>query len=236
MRPKKNKNHDLERKRKVFFQIGLITAMSLSILAFEWRVPHDNEKIDYDSVQIVEPTYHPVNTVREPEVKVVQILPIDWSHEFTITKEEVDEVIEQEKPEEKTVDSCEDCEIDYHMNTDDDPEDPSPIPTLPPSWAEIMPEFPGGDEARLLYLARNVKYPGMDREVGIQGKVYISFVVDKEGNIKNIKLLGLRGGATDRMYESAVRAIERMPRWKPGSMGGIPIAVTYQTEIKFILE
>lgn len=96
-----------------------------------------------------------------------------------------------------------------------------------------MPEFPGGDYAMQKYIAQNVKYPMLAVENGIQGKVYIRFVVDKEGNIDNIEVVKSVHSSIDK---EAVRVVKNMPKWKPGNLNGKPVKVYYNLPINFLLK
>lgn len=100
------------------------------------------------------------------------------------------------------------------------------------SFAEVMPEFPGGETAMLNYLTKNMQYPEMAREQGIQGKVWLSFVVDKEGMIKDVKILRGIGAGCD---EEAKRVVSKMPRWNPGKMNGRNVMVKCNLPINFKL-
>jgi len=97
---------------------------------------------------------------------------------------------------------------------------------------EQMPEFPGGEAALTDYLDKNMQYPQMAREQGIQGKVWIGFIIDKFGNVKNVEVLRGIGGGCD---EEAKRVIEGMPRWNPGKQSGRPVVVKYRYPINFTL-
>ncbi len=97
---------------------------------------------------------------------------------------------------------------------------------------EQMPEFPGGEKALLKWLGKNVKYPPLAAENGVSGRVVVAFIVDAEGNISQIKLLGGIGGGCD---EEAIRVVSSMPKWKPGKQGGRPVRVYFTLPIKFTL-
>jgi protein TonB len=99
---------------------------------------------------------------------------------------------------------------------------------------EIMPSFPGGMEALGRYLSSHLHYPRMALENNISGTVYVQFVVDYEGNIKDIRLAGIpKGGGLD---EEAMRVIEGMPKWKPGKQNGHPVSVLYNLPVRFAMK
>ena len=92
--------------------------------------------------------------------------------------------------------------------------------------------FPGGQEALLKYISENIKYPAIARENGITGKVFLRFVVDKEGYVGNVEVLrGVGGGCT----EEAKRVIKSLPRFKPGKQNGRPVPVYYNVPVNFNL-
>lgn len=97
---------------------------------------------------------------------------------------------------------------------------------------ESMPSFPGGDEARLKYLGEHIKYPMMAREAGIQGKVFVQFVVETDGSITDVKVIRGIGGGCD---EEALRLIKNMPRWNPGLQRNVPVRVRFNMPIHFML-
>ncbi len=95
---------------------------------------------------------------------------------------------------------------------------------------EKMPEFPGGMTALSDYLAKNVKYPEKAREVGIQGRVFVSFFVEKDGSLDEVKVMRSLGGGCD---EEAIRVVKAMPKWIPGEQRGKPIRVYFMLPINF---
>ncbi len=100
--------------------------------------------------------------------------------------------------------------------------------------AEVNPSFQGGDAALMNYLSKNIRYPDQEKDNGIAGTVYISFVVNSTGEITDIKeMRGVRGGPN--LSKEAIRVIMQMPKWNPGKMNGKPVSVRFNLPIKFIL-
>ena len=98
---------------------------------------------------------------------------------------------------------------------------------------EQMPKFPGGDDARIKFLNENLKFPEEARKQGISGTIYLSFVVEDDGEITNIKILRGIGGGCD---EEAMRVVSIMPTWEPGLQRGKPVRVQFNTAFKFLLD
>ena len=97
---------------------------------------------------------------------------------------------------------------------------------------EQMPEFPGGDDAMSKFLDENLVYPKQAKKQNIQGKVWIGFIVDKDGTVRNVEVLRGIGGGCE---EEAVRVIKLMPKWKPGTQSGKPVMVKFRFPINFTL-
>jgi TonB family protein len=98
---------------------------------------------------------------------------------------------------------------------------------------EEMPRYPGGEAAMMDYVAKNVVYPKEAQEKEISGRVFVGFIVEKDGSIGEVKLLRGIGGGCD---EEAVRVVKGMPKWKPGKMKGEAVRVSYQMPIFFKLQ
>ncbi len=97
---------------------------------------------------------------------------------------------------------------------------------------ETMPEFPGGIDSMMAYLGRTISYPEKARKKGIEGKVYVQFIVQKDGSLSDIKVIKGIGGGCD---EEAISAIENMPNWTPGKQRGKPVPVRIVQPINFRL-
>ena len=95
-----------------------------------------------------------------------------------------------------------------------------------------MPQFPGGADALIEYMKKNVIYPNKAKEKGVQGTVYVSFIVEKDGSVSNVNILKGIGGECD---EEALRVVKEMPRWTPGLYKGKPARVLFNIPIYFKL-
>ena len=98
---------------------------------------------------------------------------------------------------------------------------------------EVMPEFPGGQGALLQFLAKSIKYPVIAQQNGIQGRVTCSFVVGKDGVIRNIEVIR---GVDPSLDLEATRVISMMPKWKPGMQKGKEVSVKYTVPVTFRLQ
>lgn len=104
--------------------------------------------------------------------------------------------------------------------------------TGPIRIAEVMPQFPGGEQEMYAYINKNLKYPVTEQEIGTQGRVTVQFVVAKDGTIKDVKILR---GISPNCDKEAVKVIKNMPRWIPGRQNGNPVSVYFTLPIVFKL-
>lgn len=117
---------------------------------------------------------------------------------------------------------------------------PPPTPAPKPEVAtkvfdvvEEMPSFPGGQGALMSYLASNIKYPVVAQENGVQGRVIVSFVVERDGSISDVRVARSVDPSLDR---EAQRVVKSMPRWKPGKQNGSAVRVKYTVPVVFRLQ
>ena len=226
METKKSKRADLESKKSIFLQIGLILALGLSLAAFEWKTPVKQIVVTASWESVPEDVFIK-NTIiqnRMPAPKPV-VAP---------TIRIVD----------NTASVTEDLTIDTEIKPDDiQPEYVAPaqiqledeksfVEEAPFVIVEKMPEFPGGIDAMQEFLAKNIEFPTAATEIGIQGTVYLYFVVEKDGSITHIKTLRGIGGGCD---EEAERVISKMPKWNPGNQRGKPVRVSFNIPVIFKL-
>ncbi len=108
-----------------------------------------------------------------------------------------------------------------------EPQDSSMVYDFP----EQMAKYPGGADAMDLFIRKNLNYPKELKDAGVQGKVYVQFVVEKDGSITNI--IVRRGANNDVLDQEALNVIKKMPDWIPGSMRGKKVRVKQTIPIKF---
>lgn len=220
MEIKKSEEADLEKKRSSFLWIGVVFALGLVLTAFEYTLFDKTEsEMGTLVLDMVEEEIIPVSIVTPPPpppppapTTVIEIVDDEEEiEEVDLTVEEVDESTEIEIVE--IVEEVEEEEIF--------------------TIVEEMPSFPGGEGELFKYLGKNIEYPQMAADAGIQGVVYVTFVVDKDGKVKDAKVLkGINGGCN----EEALRVIKNMPKWKPGKQRGKAVQVQYNLPVRFVLK
>ena len=211
---------DLESKRKVFFFYGLIVSLTLVLLAFKSRkevsevyIPAPPEAVPIDVIDIPS-TSEPEEYIAPPPVLKI-----------------FDKIIIAEK-------NYQGPEHDIGV---DQLEDPIPLP-LPDDKAEksegpliiaqFMPEFPGGNKNLNKWLSTNLVYPEKAHNLGLKGRVYLRFVVGKDGSISNAEVTR---GVDPILDQEALRVIKEMPKWKPGMQNGQLVSVSYNLYVSFKL-
>lgn len=224
MEIKKSKNKNLENKRFLFLQIGMIIALSLVFFAFEWKtsfpIPKP-EKKDIGIVYVEEIV--PITKTKE----VVKPKPkFTKSEKFEIVKEIENLVQEVDTATTKTP-AVTDSLVDLAVKDETDS-----VEFIPFVLVEDKPLFPGGDEALLKYISKNIKYPKECKRNHIEGIVGVSYIVDVTGEVIDVKIERSVNYAMDK---EVVRVIESLPNYTPGKQRGKPVKVQFKIPIKFSL-
>jgi len=222
MKPKKSKKVDTDRLRGLFFRTGLIIATGMVILAFQWKSNYETTQ-DISSNLIVDQDEEIIDiTVQKPEPKPVthfelQIVPdID---------PEVPDTSDAFNVEVKPSDSIMPLKI---LPADTEYVDDNEFFIV----VEEYPEFVGGSAARHKYLRDHLDYPDLERDMGIEGAVYLNFIVEKDGSISHVKILH---GVTPNINNEAIRVVKDMPNWRPGLQRKKPVRVSVNMDIRFQL-
>ena len=218
MEKKKNPHVNLEKKKGMYFQIGLVVTLIAVIIAFEWK---SYDKIDYNLGQLdmgdLEEEIIPITKEEEkPPPPPPPPPPID-EEDIVEDEEEIENEFEMEDTE-----SDEDEEI---IIEEEEEEEFFMV-------VENMPEFPGGDLGLMKYIQKNVRYPAIAKEYNITGKVYVSFIVDKTGSVTNVKIVR---GVDKNLDAEALRVVKSLPKYTPGRQMGRPVRVMFTIPINFTL-
>ncbi len=221
---KKSNKADLESKKILFFQLGLIFALMVVLFSFEIR-RYERPTIELGMLELdlIEMEDIPITRPVEPPPP-----PPQTSHELTIVDDDVE--IDEEFIVDIDADLLEEIP-DYQpvIYTEEEEDTPSDFIF---QIVEDNPTFPGGDEALYEYLRNSIRYPIRARESGIQGTVFVTFVVEPDGSITNVELLRGIGGSCD---QEAIRVVQNMPLWEPGRQRGQPVRVQFNLPVRFIL-
>lgn len=229
MEAKKTKNADLEGKRNTFLLVGLVVALGVTLLAFEWTTkPTKVESLGMMVSQEVEEEIIPITREQEvkpppppPPPKVIEVLNIvDDDAEI---EDELE--IEDSEADEETV-----IDVQPVIETaEEEEEDFDKIFII----VEEPAEFPGGTRALYQFISSNVRYPVIAQENGVQGKVYVKFVVNEQGVVSDAQILR---GVDISLDKEALRVVNSLPNFKPGKQRGKAVKVFYNAQIKFQLQ
>lgn len=234
---KKSPTANLERRRPLLFLAGAIIALSFSLVAFEWKTPYDKQvtTLGGDIIEVYE----------IEEIPLVQIED-DLKEEEKVEKKKttndikpVDEIdipdegeIEEEPVEKVDVEDLAGKMLVTNAKIEEVIEEPEPVIR----FADKMPVFKCmNDEAAaqielLNYIQKRIIYPRQAVELGITGRVTVEFVVDKKGNIRDVKILEGLGYGCD---EEVIRVVESLPDFCPGYLDGKYRDIFYTLPVRF---
>lgn len=226
MEAKKSPKANLEKWKGMFLEVGLVAALTGALVAFNWK-SYDTEVQEFSTRTVVE----------EVEEVVLQ------------TQEDQPEPEPPEAPEITTefevVDDNKEIENELHVDMNDNANTQvvefTPVETTEEVvekeeeifvFVEEQPSFPGGDEELYKFLAENIQYPALARENNVEGKVFVQFVVEKNGSITQVKLVKDIGSGCG---QEAMRVVKSMPKWKPGKQRGTAVRSQFTLPIRFKL-
>ena len=226
MEEKKSPKADLESKKFMFIQIGMIISLFIAWLAFEHK-SYDKREIDESLLNrevVIDEEMVEITKQEEQKPQPVEVPKQTTQLEIVEDDVEVEDIeINAE------VDQTEVLEEYVPVEVEEEEVSETELFTI----VEEMPAYPGGDAKLYEYLGKNIKYPQIARESGIQGRVFVNFVVEPDGSVSNVKVMRGIGGGCD---EEAVRVIKTMPKWKPGKQRGKAVRVTYTIPVVFKLQ
>lgn len=226
MEVKKSKKASLEGTQSTSILMGIVVGLSFMFIAFEYA-QRDLviDEIDMSGDILVEeeiieitrrftpPPPPPPETVQADLIDIVE-----------------DNTLEEEVEFQSTEDEQKDAVIINYGEGDGEGEVYAEDEIF--AVVEEMPSFPGGDAALMSYISKNIKYPSIATENGIQGRVICTFVINRDGKVTNAEVIRSVDPSLDK---EALRVINNMPAWKPGKQRGKPVRVKYTLPIVFRL-
>ncbi len=227
MQIKKSSQANLENKKLTYLLMGFVFVLSLCYVALEWTEKEvtkyevaDTDFLIEDELDIIQTTQEtpPPPPPPAPPVQEVQVLNV------------VENDVETQTIEINTEETKEEVVIAPPVEVVEEEEEEETVFMV----VETMPEFPGGQKALFEYLSKNVKYPVIAQENGIQGRVICQFVVNRDGSIVDVEVV--RSGGDPSLDKEAIRVIKSMPKWKPGKQRGKPVRVKYTVPVNFRLQ
>ncbi len=223
MEAKKNPDVDLSKKTGLFLNIGFVVSLLLVIVAFEWKSYDRTDLLDMGQINddFEEMTEVPVTQQPPPpppKIKQPEIIEVP-------DEEEIEEEIEVDLD----VEITEETEIEEIIF--DEPEEEEETDEIF-QIVEQPATFKGGVQAFYTYVQKNLKYPSQAQRMGMEGRVFVEFVVGKDGKITDVKVLRGIGAGCD---EEAVRVLKNSPPWNPGKQRGRPVRQRMVLPITFKL-
>ena len=230
MEVKKSPKADLEGKKTIFLEIGFVIALGILLSAFNWKT---NTKVEEGFV------------ITQEEQVEEEIIPITqqmmkpppqpppapkFSHLIEIVEDElsIDEELEIDDAE-ADVENKSNYNFDYDGDSWGEEESDGEADIF--QVVEDMPHYHGARVQK--WIAKNVKYPMIAQENNIQGKVFVQFVIEKDGSVSDVKVARSVDPSLDK---EAIRVVKAMPKWKPGKQRGKPVRVSYTVPINFQLQ
>lgn len=224
MEIKKSPEANLENKKSFYFLVGMLLSMGVVLVAFEWSKPQEevgslgelNIVLEEEEMIPITQQTPPPPPPPPPQTTLIEIVD---------DEEEIEEELEIEDTEDNEDDVIEFVDIPEEVV-----EEPQ-IFTI----VEENPEFPGGEKALFEYLGKNTKFPAIAKDAGIQGIVYVQFVVMEDGSI-NPDMVEILRGVHPALDAEAIRVVKSMPKWSPGKQRGKPVRVYYKLPFRFTLK
>ena len=204
---------------------------------------------DIELASLAEKKEAKVEKKDEPEVEKIEVEKVKSSVAFTVPEIKKDNEVkeDQEMKSQEELQETNTAIGAFNVEGNDEtggevlkakeviaePEPPKVEETKVFDVVEEMPQFPGGNSALMEYLGKNIKYPVVAEENGIQGRVVCTFVVERDGSITDVKVVR---GVDSSLDKEAVRVVKSMPRWIPGKQNGSAVRVKYTLPVTFKLQ
>lgn len=228
MEIKKTERADLEKDKSLSFLMGLVIALAILFVGFEWGEKDIEVATDSGIAEIIEEEEIDATIQSEPPPPPPEPEPIATPEIITLVEDNVE-------VEEVNLSTSEDDASQAQVDTYVAPvevEEEEVDENFVFVTVEKMPEFPGGQSALLKWISDNVSYPPIAAENGIQGRVSCNFVVEPDGSVSNVEIAR---GVDPNLDKEAIRVLKKLPKFTPGEQRGKPVRVKFSVPVRFKL-
>ncbi|PKQ62065.1 hypothetical protein BZG02_14125 [Labilibaculum filiforme] len=238
MIPKKNENADLENRKSLFFEIGLVLALALTLISFEWptkvrEVVEIKQLVNLNLDEELIPITRQEELMEKPKLPPkMQIIDVITIVEDDVELENELEIVEESFSQETEVEIVKQ-EVFVEEEADDEAKIFVIVEEMPIFRPDICKNNIEGNLELYRYINSSIRYPVIAQENGITGRVFVSFIVGKDGSVSNVKLLR---GIDPSLDQEALRVIRNLPKFEPGKQRGKPVKVSYSSVINFVLQ
>jgi protein TonB len=228
MELKKSDKANLEKQKGLFFQIGLVVALGVILLAFEWKQKPETTD-ESGAVAQVAIEEEIAQVTRPPEVKAPPPPP-----KVTEVLNLVEDNVKLDDDLKLDVESDDNLSLSSIEYVEAKPAEEEVVEETPFVMVEDMPLFQGGNSDTFrAWIAKNLKYPDIAAENGISGRVYIQFCVNSKGDIVDVVVLR---GVDPALDKEAMRVVSSSPKWTPGKQRGRAVKVQFTFPVNFVLQ
>ena len=224
MESKKHESADVDRKSTFFFSIGLVLTLGIVLTAFEWKDIEEQAALDIQrNTDKIEETLDipPTEQPPPPPPQIQQPQVVEVPDEEKI-EDEIQVNLDVEMTDETKVEQIE-------IKVEEPKEDVDEIFTI----VEESAAPKGGMAAFYKYIGSKLKYPSQATRMGVEGKVFVEFVINRDGTLVDVRVVRGIGAGCD---EEAIRVVQSSPAWTPGKQRGKPVRQKYTLPIQFKLQ
>ena len=228
MEIKKSEKANLENKKLLFIEIGLIISLAITYLAFEWKSSETNvSTLEAETEVVLEEEIIPITQETPPPPPAAPKIPV-LSDQIDIVDDEIE--VDDDMFMNLEDDSSLGVEIMDYVEVEEEVVEEEAIPF---QLVEEKPSFQGGDANQFSkWVNSRLQYPEIAKENGVQGRVTLQFTVEKDGTVTKVRVLR---GVDPSLDKEAVRVVSQSPKWKPGKQRDRAVPVTYTFPVIFQL-
>ncbi len=238
MKTRKTLHADLENKKSLFFELGMMLSFAIVLFSMEFNFKEKSSQVVLtEEIEVTEEEMIPITrqeeTVAPPPPSPAKVYDVINIVENDIDLEEELEIMDTETDQDEIVEVVEDLNIE--MEEEESSEAPifMVVEEMPIFRPDICKTTEEGQRELMKYISAAIRYPIIAAENGVQGRVYVTFVVSPKGTVTNVEVTR---GVYPELDKEAVRVVNDLPAFSPGKQRGKPVRVRYSVPINFVLQ